>query len=134
MHCSMRALSVLVVAFTFFASPAIAQQGAIYTATVLPSVALSGGSTKIRIQIVSYTTESERAELKKAFSTEGSDKGVALLRTISKGYINIAGQSGRKILTAIALEVPNGKRLPLITEHVLSEYEKTQNIHAEDYL
>jgi hypothetical protein len=133
MHCSMRGVSVLAVTFAFFAFPTIAQQGAIYTATAIPAVAQSGGSTKIRIQIVSYTTEAERAELKEAFSKDDSDKGAALLRTMSKGYINIAGQSGRKILAAVTLDIPNGKRLILITEHVLSEYEKTQNIHAEDY-
>jgi hypothetical protein len=129
----MRALSVLAVTFASLAFPAIAQQGAIYTATAIPAVGQSGGSANIRIQIVSYTTEAERTQLKEAFSKDGSDKGVALLRTMSKGYINIAGQSGRKILAAATLDIPNGKRLVLITEHVLSEYEKTQNIHSEDY-
>ena len=72
----MRALSVLAVTFAFFAFPTIAQQGAVYTATAIPAVAQSGGSAKIRIQIVSYTTEAERAQLKEAFSKDGSDKGV----------------------------------------------------------
>ena len=80
----MLAVSVLAVTFAFFALPAIAQQGAIYTATAIPSVAQSGGGTKIRIQIVFYTSEAERAELKEAFSKDGCDKGVTLFRTRSK--------------------------------------------------
>jgi hypothetical protein len=84
MHCSVRALPVLVVTFAFLAFPTIAQQGAIYTATAVPAVAQSGGSTKIRIQIVFYTSEAERAELKEAFSKDGSDKCVTLFRTMSK--------------------------------------------------
>ena len=85
MHCSIRALSILAVASAFFAIPIIGQQGAIYTATAVPAVAQSGGSTKIRIQIVFYTSEAERAELKGAFSKDGSDKCVTLFRTMSKG-------------------------------------------------
>ena len=131
MHGSIRALSILAVAF--FAIPIIGQQGAIYTATVIPTVGQSGGSANIRIQVISYTTDAERGQLKEAFSKEGSDNGLVLLRTMSKGYINIIGQSGRKIMAAFSLDNPNGKRLILITEHVLSEYEKTQNIRAEDY-
>ena len=133
MHCSIRALSILAVASAFFAIPIIGQQGAVYTATVIPTVAQSGGSANIRIQVISYTTDAERAQLKEAFSKEGSDNGLVLLRTMSKGYINVIGQSGRKIMAAFSLDNPNGKRLIIITEHVLSEYEKTQNIRAEDY-
>jgi hypothetical protein len=133
MYVSVRRLFLFALAFNLFAFPVAAQQGTVYTATVIPTVAQSGGSAKIRIQIISYTTEAERAQLKEAFSESDSNKGVALLRTMAKGYINVAGQSGRKILAAVALDIPTGKRLILITEHVLSEYEKTQNIHAEDY-
>jgi hypothetical protein len=133
MPCSIRALFILAVASVFFASPIIGQQGAVYTATVIPTVGQSGGSANIRMQIVSYTTDAEKAQLKEAFSKKGSDNGLALLRTMSKGYINIVGQSGRKIMAAFSLDNPNGKRLIVITEHVLSEYETTQNIRAEDY-
>jgi len=133
MPCWMRTLTLVTATFAVLPFPAIAQQGAIYTATVVPAVAVSGGSTNIRIQIVSYTTDAEKAQLKEAFSKQGSDNGLVLLRTMSKGYINVAGQSGRKINAAFSLDSPNGRRLILITEHVLSEYEKTQNIRAEDY-
>jgi hypothetical protein len=132
-HCSIRALSILAVASAFFAIPIIGQQGAMYTATVIPTVGQSGGSANIRIQVISYTTDAERAQLKEAFSKEGSHNGLALLRTMSKGYINVIGQSGRKIMAACSFDNPNGKRLILITEHLLSEYEKTQNMRAEDY-
>jgi len=121
MHCSIRALSILAVASALFAIPIIGQQGAVYTATVIPTVAQSGGSANIRIQVISYTTDAERAQLKEAFSKEGSDNGLVLLRTMSKGYINVIGQSGRKIMAAFSLDNPNGKRLIFITEHVLSE-------------
>src|SRR5260370_39893575 len=52
---------------------------------------------------------------------------------MSQGSNNVIGQSGRKIMAALSLDNPNGKRLILITEHLLSEYEKTQNIRAQDY-
>jgi len=133
MHSSYRAFILIAHAFLLCALPAAAQQGIIYTATVIPAVAQSGGSANLRIQIVSYTTDAERTQLKEAFAKDGSDRGVTLLRTMSKGYINVSGQSGRKILAAFTLDSRNGKRLILITEHVLSEYEKTQKVRAEDY-
>jgi hypothetical protein len=111
---------------------AAAQQGTVYTATVIPAVAQSGGTTKVRIQISSWTTAAERTELKQAFAN-GQEKGIAFLRSMTKGYINIGGQSGRKIFAAFTIESPNGKRLVIVTEHVLSQYEKTQKVHAEDY-
>jgi hypothetical protein len=96
-------------------------------------VALSGGSAQVRIQITAYTSDAERKQLKEAFSKEGSDKGLEMLRTMTKGYINIAGQSGRKIMAAFTVDRQEGKRLVLVTEHVLSAYEKQQGAHAEDY-
>jgi hypothetical protein len=100
MYVSFRRLFLFAFAFNLFAFPVVAQQGAIYTATVIPTVGQSGGSAKIRMQIVSYTSEAERAQLKEAFSESDSNKGVALLRTMAKGYINVTGQSGRKILVS----------------------------------
>jgi len=111
----------------------IAQQGTVYTATVIPAVAQSGGSTTVRISIASWTSESERAQLKQVFAKDGQEKGMALLRSMSKGFINVAGQSGRKIFAAFTLDSPNGKRIIIVTEHILSDYEKTQNVRAEDY-
>jgi len=117
----------------FLAFCVVAQQGVVYTATVIPAIAQSGGSTNVRIQITSWTTDAEKAQLKQVFTRDGSEKGMALLRSMSKGYINVAGAQGRKIFAAYSLESPNGKRLIVVTEHILSEYEKTQNVRAEDY-
>jgi hypothetical protein len=119
--------------FCFLCYPNYWSAGGHLYATVIPTVGQSGGSANIRIQVISYTTDAERGQLKEAFSKEGSDNGLVLLRTMSKGYINVIGQSGRKIMAAFSLDNPNGKRLILITEHLLSEYEKTQNIRAQDY-
>src|SRR5271170_4082683 len=52
---------------------------------------------------------------------------------MSKGYINVAGQGGRKIYAAYTQDSPEGKRIILVTEHVLSECEITQNVRATDY-
>jgi hypothetical protein len=116
----------------FLAYPAASQQGIVYTATVIPAISQSGGSTTVRIQIAVWTTDAEKAQLKEAF--QGSpDKGMALLRSMSKGYVNVAGQGGRKIYAAYTQDSPEGKRMILVTEHILSEYEKTQNARASDY-
>jgi hypothetical protein len=123
----------IVVALALTCIRAAAQQATVYTATVIPAVARSGGSTTVRMEIASWTTDAERAELKRAFAGGGPEKGLALLRSTVKGHINVAGQSGRKIFAAFTLDSPNGKRMILVTEHVLSEYEKTQNARAEDY-
>lgn len=117
----------------FLTYPAVAQDGIVYTATVIPAVAQSGGSTTVRIQITAWTTDAEKAQLKKAFAEGGPEKGMALLRSMSKGYINVAGQGGRKIYAAYTQDSPEGKRMTLVTEHILSEYEKTQNVRASDY-
>jgi len=124
------ALFALMFALTY---SSVAQQGTVYTATVIPAVARSGGSTTVRIQITSWTTDLERAQLKQVFAKDGNDKGMAVLRSMAKGHINVAGQSGRKIFAAFTLDSPNGKRIIIVTEHILSEYEKTENIRAEDY-
>ena len=133
MPSTFRRLAISTVAFLSFTLPTCAQQGVAYSATVIPAIAQSGGSVNVRLQITSYTSGAEKAQLKEAFSTEDSGKGLALLRTMSKGYINISGQSGRKILAAFSLDSSVGKRLILITEHVLSDYEKTQGVRAQDY-
>jgi hypothetical protein len=126
-------LSAFVAFAFFFTYTAIPQQGTVYTATVIPAIAQSGGSATVRIQITSWTTEAERAQLKQVFAKDGPDKGTALLRSMAKGYINVAAQPGRKIFAAFTLDSPNGKRIIIVTEHILSEYEKTQNVNAADY-
>jgi hypothetical protein len=131
-HTLGRAAMAVFIIFAF-ASAAGAADGTTYTATVIPAVALSGGSVRVRIQITAYTSDAEKIQLKDTFSKQGSDKGLEMLRTMTKGYINIAGQSGRKIMAAFKLDRQEGKRLILVTEHVLSAYEKQQGTRAEDY-
>lgn len=125
--------TLLALGLLLFSSPINAKDGATFTATVIPAIAQSGGSVTVRMQITDFTTDAEKTQLKEEFSKEGSEKGLALLKTMSKGYINIAGQSGRKIMAAFALNETSGKRLILITEHVLSAYEHAQGVRAEDY-
>jgi hypothetical protein len=126
--------SAMAVLMTFMvAVVARATDGATYTATAIPAVALSGGSVQVRIQITAYTSDAERKQLKDVYSKEGPDKGLEMLRAMSKGYINIAGQAGRKIMAAFTQDSQGGKRLILITEHVLSAYEQQQGVHAEEY-
>jgi len=126
-----RALRLFSLVF-FVALASAAQQMTVYTAKVIPAISHSGGTTTVRIQIASWTTDAERAQIKEAFAN-GQEKGIAFLRSMAKGYISVAGQAGRKIFAAFMLESPNGKRLVIVTEHVLSEYEKTQNARVEDY-
>jgi hypothetical protein len=132
MLSSNRFLAVLSLAI-FVTYPAASQQGTVYTATVIPAIAQSGGSTTVRIQITAWTTDAEKSQLKQVFAKDGPDKGMGLLRSMSKGYINVAGQGGRKIYAAYTQNSPDGKRIILVTEHVLSEYEKQQNVRASDY-
>ena len=129
---SSRFLSALSLAI-FLTYPAASQQGIVYTATVIPAIAQSGGTTTVRIQITVWTTDTEKAQLKQAFTEGGPDKGMALLRSMGKGYVNVAGQGGRKIYAAYTQDFPDGKCIILVTEHILSEYEKTQNVRASDY-
>jgi hypothetical protein len=126
-------LASFVVALFLSAFVTKANDLATYTATVIPSVALSGGSVKVRIQISAYTSDAEKGQLKDVYSKDGSSKGLALLGTMSKGYINVAGQPGRKIMAAFVADTTMGKRLTLVTEHVLSGYEQTQGVRAADY-
>lgn len=130
---STRRLLVSLLAAALFALPAVPQQGLIYSATVIPTVAVSGGSVNVQMQIVSFTTDAEKTALKEVFSTGGSEKGVALLKTLSHGYINVAQQQGRKIYAAFSFDNPDGRRIVLVTEHVLSEWEQTQGVNANDY-
>ena len=132
MGVSIRFLAVLSLAI-FVTYTAVAQQGTVYTATVIPAIAQSGGSTTVRTQITALTTDAEKSQLNQVFAQNGPDKGMALLRSMSKGYINAAGQGVRKIYAAYTQDSPDGKCIILVTEHVLSEYEKTQNVRATDY-
>ena len=133
MFPTIRRMLLLILAAALFTAPATPQQGLIYSATVIPSVAVSGGSVNVQMQIVSFTTDDEKTALKNVFSTSGSDKGVALLKTLSHGYINVAQQQGRKIFAAFSFDNQDGRRIVLVTEHVLSEWERRQGVNPNDY-
>jgi hypothetical protein len=96
-----------------------------YSATVIPTEGLAGATTRVVIRITSYTSDAERKQLREAFSKAKQDEGLALLKTMNKGRITPEGQPGRKILAALTREGTNGRRLILVTEHVLSEYERS---------
>ena len=107
--------------------PSAAQApAATYSASVIPLEGLAGATTRIVIRITSYTNDAEKKQLREAFS-EGKpqDAAVALLKTMNKGRITPEGQPGRKILAASSREGNDGRRLILVTERVLTEYEKS---------
>jgi len=97
-----------------------------YSATVIPLEGLSGATTRVIIRITAYTTDAEKKQLRDAFgAAKSQDAAVALLKTMSKGRITPEGQPGRKILAATSREGKDGRRLILVAERVLSEYEKS---------
>jgi hypothetical protein len=104
----------------------------IYTATVIPSEGMPGASGRISIRIASYTSEAEKTELTQAFKKNNED-GVALLRTMSKGYVNIEGQPGRKIEAAFSRDNQNGYEIIVVSEHEASKMEQLKGAKAGDY-
>jgi hypothetical protein len=96
-----------------------------YSATVIPVEGLAGATTRILIRITSYTSDEERKQLRDAFSKEKPDEGLALLKTMNKGRITPEAQPARKISAVFSREGKDGRRLILITERVLSEYERS---------
>jgi hypothetical protein len=105
-----------------------------YSATVIPTEGYAGATSRIVIQITAYTSEEEKKQLREAFKKEKQDEGVALLRKMSKGHITVEGQPGRKILAVFSRTTSEGgRRLIVITDHVLSQYERNEGVRAEDY-
>ncbi len=104
----------------------------VYTATVIAAEGIAGSTGRINIRILSYTSETEKSRLLAAFQ-ESSEGGMALLRSMSKGYINIEGQPGRKIEAVFARERQDGRELVVIGEHVASKLEQWQGVKAEDH-
>jgi hypothetical protein len=114
--------------------PASAQEsGEAYAATAIASEGFTGDiAGRITIRIGSYTTTADKTDLIDAFRKNPQD-GLALLRTMSKGYINIEGRPGRKIHAVFSREWQDGHELILISEHVVSKVEQARGIKAEDY-
>lgn len=51
----------------------------------------------------------------------------------SHGYINVTQHQGRKIFAAFSFDNQDGRRIVLVTEHVLFESEQRQGINPNDY-
>lgn len=103
----------------------------VYTATVIASEGMAGATGRMNIRIVSYTTDAEKSRLLEAFQ-KSSEDGLALLRTMGKGFINIEGQPGRKIEAVFSRDRQDGRELVVIGEHVASRLEQWQGVKPED--
>ncbi|HYX69453.1 MAG TPA: hypothetical protein VE825_09995 [Terriglobales bacterium] len=126
-------ISVAIALCCWSASPALAQDGPeVYTATVIASEGLAGSTGRISIRIVAYTPETEKTSLLAAFKKD-PQAGMALLRSMSKGYINIEGQPGRKIEAVFTRPRQDGRDLIVIGEHVASRLEDWEGVKAEDH-
>ena len=123
----------LLVSLLWPASAARAQSAPeIYTATAIASEGLAGSTGRISVRIVAYTPDTEKTSLLAAFKKD-PQAGMALLRTLSKGYINIEGQPGRKIEAVFTRARQDGRDLIVIGEHVASKLEDWQGVKAEDH-
>lgn len=109
-------------------------QGApeVYTATAIASEGLSGATGRISIRITAYTTATEKQSLLEAFRRNPED-GLAVLRSLSKGYINIEGRPGRKIEAVFARPRQDGRDLIVIGEHVASGLEQWRGVNAAEH-
>jgi hypothetical protein len=132
-----RTLGALIVLIAFALGvlvPAHAQDSPeVYTAMLIASEAVAGsGAGRINIRIVSYTSDTERTNLMDAFK-KSEGEGLALLRTLTKGYINIEGQSGRKIYAVFSRQRKDGHEVIIIAEHVASKLERWRDVKPEEH-
>jgi len=105
----------------------------VYTATLIASEAVAGsGAGRINIRIVSYSSNDEKTSLVEAFKKSQND-GLALLRGMNKGFINIEGQPGRKVYAVFSRSLKNGHELIVVGDHVASKLEKWNNVKVEDH-
>jgi len=105
----------------------------VYTGMLIAAEAVAGsGAGRINIRVVSYTSEVERKNLKEAFQKSDAD-GLALLQTMSKGYINVEGQPGRKIYAVFSRPRKDGYELVVVSEHVASKLEQWRGTKAEEH-
>ena len=105
----------------------------VFTANAIPSETTVGNmGGRVVIRVVSYTSEAEKAKLVEVFKKIPT-AGLALLRTMSKGYLNVEGQSGRKIEAAFVRQRQDGTELILIGEHMLTKLEQSRGVKVEDH-
>ena len=105
----------------------------VYTGMLIASEAVAGkGAGRINIRIMAYTTDAEKTSLKNAFQ-KSQDDGMALLRTMDKGFINIEGQPGRKIYAVFSRNLQKGHEVIIVSEHVASGLEKWNNVDVKQH-
>jgi hypothetical protein len=111
---------------------ASAQTKEVYSATVIASEGMVGSSGRVSIGIAGYSSADERTKLLTAFK-KSSEDGMVLLRTMSKGYVNVEGQAGRKIQAVFVRERQDGRELIIISEHMASKLETSTGVKAENH-
>jgi hypothetical protein len=105
-----------------------------YSAMAIASEGEPGASGRIAVRISFYTTDAEREQLLAAFKKSPASDGMVLLRSMSKGYVNVEGQAGRRVHAAFKRHNADGTtRIVLIAEHVLSKLEQRRGAKVEDY-
>ncbi len=128
-------LSIAYFMMTIWSTPPAAAQSApeVYTAMLIASEAVAGsGAGRINIRIISQSSEVERKNLKEAFQKSDAE-GLALLQSMSKGFINIEGQPGRKVFAVFSRPRKGGYELVIISEHVASKLEQWRAEKAEEH-
>jgi len=129
------ALIFAAVLVAFWMPPSSSAQSSpeVYTGMLIASEAVAGsGAGRLNIRIVAYTSEVERNNLKDAFQ-KSDGQGLALLETMSKGYINVEGQQGRKIYAAFSRPRKDGYELVIVSEHVASKLEQWRGEKTDEH-
>jgi hypothetical protein len=134
LHACFGILFLAVAAPVCVQMPTFAQDNPeVYSATLIASEGLAGGTAgRIVIRIGSQTSAAEKTTLQEAFKKNQQD-GLALLRTMSKGFINVEGQPGRKIFAVFKRNREEGHELIVISEHVASKLEQWRGVKAEEH-
>jgi hypothetical protein len=105
----------------------------VFTATAIASQGTPGSTGRVRIRITALTSEEQRKKLNDAFKNPDQTEALALLRTMTKGFVNIEGQQGRKIEAAFFVPTKDGTRVILIGEHILTKLEISRGAKQSDY-
>jgi hypothetical protein len=121
-------LSVICVTLTLFGQEALQ----VYTATASTSQGLGGSSGPIAIRIAGFSSDDEKASHVEAFITSDED-GVALLQTMRKVFVNVAGQPGRRIQAVFSYAVGDGTELIFLGEHLASQFEKWRGANMPEF-
>jgi hypothetical protein len=126
--------ALFIALYCLTAVTASAQDAAdVYTANAVATEGATGDiGGRLVIRIVSYTTAPEKTSLVDAFKKDPAE-GLTILRTMSKGYINVEGRSGRKVNAAFVRDRQDGREIILIGEHVASKLEQSRGVKAEDH-